>query len=515
MNEQIDERAIFIRGPVVIFKWRNTEGWPVEYVSPNAAEVFGFTPEQFLSGEVAYGALVDADDIERVSGEVARAVDSGDASFVHAPYRVHHSDGSIRWLHDVTRVVRADSGEATHFIGYVVDITERVTAEQSRRALEEKLLQSQKLESLGILAGGVAHDFNNLLTGILGEASLAEMHVGADQTELTRSLEVIQALAQRAAGLTQQLLAYTGRGQFVVVPVDLSAVVENSLTMLESVISKKASLETELNTVPAVLADLTQLQQIIMNLVTNASDSLEGGSGTICITVSSPDPGHVELMISDTGCGMTDSVKSQIFDPFFTTKHEGRGLGMSAVQGIVRGHEAQLEFESAVGTGTTFVVRFDAAAEEVQHTSVDQVRSEGWSGDGLVLVVDDEPSIRAVAEKMFEHLGFDVLSAEDGQAGIDVFAAHRDTICLVLLDLMMPNVDGLEAMSAIRNLEPDVPIILSSGYSSFQGLGRIERPDITNFFQKPYRFDEFEQVVQNLLKERCSRRAKEDRTCSS
>ncbi len=356
------EREIFARGPVVVFRWRNQPGWPVEYVSPNAGEVFGFSPQQFLDGEVVYGDLIHAEDLEQVAAEVEEGSKNFATSFVQSPYRILRADGEIRWLYDMAHIIReTPDGEPTHFLGYVVDITKQIEAENQRHELQLKLLQTQKLESLGILASGVAHDFNNFLTGILGEAELALLNLGVDRDEVERGLRSIDTLATRAAEVTRQLLTYSGKRQDSVRPVKLDVVVREVADMLGTVISSNAVLEMRLDNVPEIIADRTQIVQIAMNLLTNASDSLDGKPGRIAVSVSEvpnkkPGKTFVRLTVTDTGCGMSEDVRARLFDPFFTTKHTGRGLGMSAVQGILRAHGGHIEVESSPGIGSSFHV---------------------------------------------------------------------------------------------------------------------------------------------------------------
>lgn len=334
----------------------------MEFVSTNAAEVFGYSADQFKSGEVVYASLVHSEDLDRVMAEVVEG--SREESFIHEPYRVRHADGSTRWLYDMTHVIREPGQpEPIAFLGYVVDITKQIDAENERHALELKLLQTQKLESLGILASGVAHDFNNFLTGIMGEAELARLMLGEDRPDVVARLESIERLATRAAEVTQQLLTYTGKRQNPPRPVRLDDLVREVVAMLRTVLSPKATLDLDLRRVSTIVADRSQMTQVIMNLLTNASDALMGEEGKIFLSVSqlvdnSGGAVAVRLCVRDTGCGMTESVRSRLFDPFFTTKDTGRGLGMSAVQGIVRAHHGEIAVESIVGQGTKFILTF-------------------------------------------------------------------------------------------------------------------------------------------------------------
>lgn len=516
MGEELDERAIFVRGPVVVFKWRNAAGWPVEYVSPNAAEVFGHGAAAFLSGEVPYAELILAEDVERVGREVATASESDTPAFVHEPYRVRHADGRVRWLYDFTHVIRDAGGRATHFLGYVIDITERVEAEEQARELERRLLHAQKLESLGVLAGGVAHDFNNLLTGILGQASLARRRLAKDPglRSIDSAVEQIELLSRRAAGLTRQLLAYSGRGSFVKEPVDLGEVVRETVSMLGVSVPKNASLDLELAPqLPAIDADRTQMQQIAMNLLTNAGEALGGASGRVVLRTyvedcsperlaerydaASATPGaYVALQVSDTGVGMDDGVLAKLFDPFFTTKGAGRGLGMSAVQGIVRGHAGVLRVDSEPGKGTTFTLLFPARAG-ARVVPAPPVRALPRRSVGTVLVVDDQASIRFTLRTLLTDFGYRVVLAGEGAEALALFAAYRDEIVAVVLDLTMPGMSGTETLEALRARAPALPVILSSGFNE---TDLAAAHGATAFLQKPFGADELEQVLATAIR---------------
>jgi PAS domain S-box-containing protein len=512
VGSDLEEVQLFVRGPVVVFKWRNAEGWPVEYVSLNAVDTFGYTPREFLDGDVSYAEIIHSDDLQRVAAEVRGAVAGDEESFEHEPYRVIHHDGSVRWLYDVTHLVRRD-GEVTHFVGYVIDITKRIEAEQEARDLEHRLLSAQRLESLGMLAGGVAHDFNNILTGILGEANLTRRALARDETaDVLPSVDRVERLALRAADLTRELLAYSGKGRFVVLPMDLSAVVDDLASMLGVVISKKATLELDLGTdLPAVEADRAQLQQIVMNLIQNASDALGDAAGTITVRTrlethtneslagafnadNVPPGDFVKLEVSDTGCGMSDAVLAHVFEPFFTTKATGRGLGMSAIQGIVRSHAGAITVSSTPGSGTTFELFFptcDQPAVVVRESEP----TGGWRGLGTALVVDDEPSVLRVATRMLEQLGYDTLTATDGKLALEVVEARADEISVVLLDMMMPIKGGAETMKTLRERWPALPVVISSGFDETDVTSRLSGLPATTFLQKPYRLPDLEAAL--------------------
>jgi PAS domain S-box-containing protein len=513
VGDTVDERAIFVKGPVVLFKWRNAPGWPVEYASPNVVEVFGYSAQAFLSGEISYGELIEPMDGERVAREVAAASESGAKSFVHEPYRIRARDGSVRWLYDFTQLLRDPEGNVTHYQGYVIDTTERVIAQDEARELERRLFHSQKLESLGVLAGGVAHDFNNLLTGILGQASLAKRRLGQSPEGLAEALDQIEILSRRAADLTRQLLAYSGKGTFVIGPVDLGEVVRELRGMLEVVIPKKASLELELGAIPKVLGDRAQLQQVVMNLLTNAAEALGDNVGAIRLRTqiieqtaeslaargaSSLQPGrYVSLEVEDSGCGMTEEVRERLFDPFFTTKTTGRGLGMSAVLGIVRGHKGHIEVRSTPGRGTTFQLLLPPTNERAREAlpEVDARKP----GVGTLLVVDDEASIRQILKVLLGYLGYQVLLAENGAQALELYQQHASEIVLVLMDMTMPVMSGPEALRLLRAQAPTLPIVLSSGFSEHDAARSLGCEQATAFLQKPYDTAEIERVITTAL----------------
>lgn len=513
----LDDRALFERGPVVIFKWRNARGWPVEYVSANVVEVFGYGAAELQDGTVGYGQIVCAEDLARVGREVADATARGVASFAHEPYRVRRKDGAEIWLYDYTHVLRNEAGEVTHYLGYVFDVTSRVRAEAERQELERRLLHAQKLESLGVLAGGVAHDFNNLLTGILGQASLARSELQRDTASpdaLARTLSHIEQLALRAAELTQKLLAYSGKGTVVIAPIDLGRTLDDMASLLDVAISKKATVTRRLDPhAPAVMADRAQIQQVVLNLLTNASDALGDGEGTITLATEARSLGadearalelaagaYVVLSVADTGSGMTEEAKARLFEPFFTTKFAGRGLGMAAVLGIVRGHHGAIVVTSELGRGSRFDV-YLPATDEAPRPSTPAERGAELLGEGTILVADDQPSIRKTLALLLGSLGFETLEAPDGLRAVELYREHHAAISLVLLDMTMPGLSGVEAMRVLRDHDPRVPIVLSTGYSEEDATARLGGEEVV-FLQKPYRLEELEAAIRKALARR-------------
>lgn len=419
-------------------------------------------------------------------------------------------------------------GEAAGFIELVENVTELKRGREERERLEARLTQNQKLESLGILAGGIAHDFNNLLMGIVGNIDLALMHT-APESPVRPYLQRIDTTAQRAADLTNQMLAYSGKGRFVVEPINVSRLVEEMGHLLETVINKKAVLKYHLaGDLPPVDADATQIRQVVMNLITNASDAIGERSGAIAITTALleadasyfnsmqlddglPSGFYVCLEVADTGAGMDRETQARIFDPFFTTKHTGRGLGLAAVTGIVRGHKGALKVYSEPGLGTTFKVLFPVSASAARgakdETSPHAHASRALGEARTVLVVDDDETVLANARLLLEEAGYKVLTARDGEEGVKVFATRGKEISAVLLDLTMPHMDGDEAFKRISAINPDVPVIMSSGYSEIDASTRFAGKKVAGFIQKPYRIGQLLAKLSEAMGEESGRGA--------
>ncbi|HEY8845602.1 MAG TPA: response regulator, partial [Candidatus Limnocylindrales bacterium] len=380
------------------------------------------------------------------------------------------------------------------------EMGEREIAEEGRRAIEAKVLEVQKLESLGVLAGGIAHDFNNLLVAILGNASLALLDLPED-SPARQSIADIEVASQRAGELARQMLAYSGRSRFQVEPIELGELVRELMTLLQVSIGKSVVIKLDLSKDPIIVdADAAQLRQVVMNLVINAADAIGDRSGFVTIRVGQlradaayladvhPEAelaaGHyAALEVSDTGMGMDTATQARIFDPFFTTKFAGRGLGLAAVLGIVRGHGGALRVYSEIGRGSTFrIVLPLSASSPAPVGDADEV----WFGTGRVLTVDDDLMVRSVARRLLQSFGLTVVEAAGGREAIDCFAADPDGIDAILLDLTMPDVGGAEVFREVRAIRPDVPIVLMSGYHEDEVGAAFDGDGLAGFVQKPF-----------------------------
>ena len=410
-------------------------------------------------------------------------------------------------------------GNQTLLLLSITDISERKRAEEKRLQLERQMQQTQKLESLGVLAGGIAHDFNNLLTIILGNTSLA-LDDMPPLSPASENLLTIEKTSLRAAELCRQILAYSGKGRFVIDNIRLGDLVGDMFSLLQSSISKKATLNLNLKEpLPPLHGDPGQIRQIIMSLVTNASEAIGDRSGVITISTglmqcsreylceaylyeNLAEGLYVWLEVSDTGSGMDQEPQRRVFEPFFTTKFTGRGLGLSAVLGIVRGHKGALKVFSRPGKGTTFKVLFPAVLEGKPPADQGGALKAGggdWKSAGAILLVDDEESVRALGARMLEWVGFKVLTAADGQEALAIYRNRHHEIALVLLDLTMPHMDGEETLHELRRIDAKARAVILSGYTESEIAPRFAGKPLFGFLRKPYTLSALRQCLRDAL----------------
>jgi len=414
-------------------------------------------------------------------------------------------------------------GNENYHVDFYRDITDRRQAEEQRIELERRLLHAQKLESLGVLAGGIAHDFNNLLMAVLGNLDMALLDL-SEASPIRDNIEQAIQATRRATHLTRQMLAYSGRGRFVVTHTNLNELVQENADIFRTAIARTIEMDVRLAPEPCIIeADPGQIQQVVMNLITNASEAIGEKTGTIVLSTGSrvldegflgkslleekPDPGRFGCIeVSDTGCGMDEETIRRIFEPFFTTKFTGRGLGMSAVLGIVRGHRGAIFVDSAKDKGTTITVAFpllESAIASVAKKPLSPLRTTGVStASGTILVVDDEETVRTVCAALVARLGFKTVTAANGEEGLKAFAERAPELVCVLLDLTMPGMDGVEAFHEMKKIRPDVPVILCSGYNQQDATRRFTGEGLAGFIQKPYRIDSLREMVKEVLRER-------------
>ncbi len=486
----------------------NIDDGTITDVNDGFVRIMGYSPEEVL-GHTTYRLrfwknVNDRKDlIRRLQTE--EYVENMEADFIA-------KDGTV--LRGLISARTVELNGQRMILTVIRDITLHKRLEIERQRLEEKMVQSQKLESLGILAGGVAHDFNNLLAAIMGHAELTKRRLPPGTSALA-NLQQIENAAERAADLARQMLAYSGRGHFILEHIDLNDLLQEMMHMLQVSISKKVLLRLIPYTpLPAVSVDATQIRQILMNLVINASEAIGENSGVITISTSLrvcdqqdlktlwidedlKAGEYVSLEVSDSGCGMDEETIHKIFDPFFSTKFTGRGLGMSAVLGIVRGHKGAIRIYSEPGKGTTFNVLLPVSSQTAQPLEI-EVNDDDWQGDGKVLLVDDEESARRIGVEMLEELGFDVVTASDGREALNLYKSVAD-IGFVILDLTMPNMDGEQCYRELKKITPELKVLMSSGYNEAEVCQRFSGKKLAGFVQKPYKLTTLKHVVRKVF----------------
>ncbi|MCK6445312.1 MAG: PAS domain S-box protein [Planctomycetes bacterium] len=467
--------------------------------SQHAERVFGWTAEEALGKNATELAMIHPTDVVRVRAAAAELA-AGSRRVVLTNRNVTKQGTTIECVWH-NSALNDETGKIVSTMSLVLDVTEQHRAELEREELRGKMLQTLKLESLGILAGGVAHDFNNLLTGILGHAELL-LETESLSPGARSSLGSIQLAATRAADLTRQMLAYAGRAALDRTLLDISSEVRDVEVLIASSIAKRIDLRFTLaDDLPPIEADRAQLQQLAMNLVINAAEAIGDGDGEVVVStwawtnptletgVEFPHDGlpagrYVVLEVRDDGCGMDEATIKRIFDPFFTTKFTGRGLGLAAALGIVRAHRGGVRVLSQIGRGSSFRVFFPVATREREAPPT--VPPPSTESGATVLVVDDEPVVLELATAVLVRRGHHVLAASSGERGLALFDEHADEIDVVLLDVTMPRVGAREMVDALRKRRPTAKIVLSSGYAEAEVARQFARGEYDGFLSKPY-----------------------------
>jgi PAS domain S-box-containing protein len=473
--------------------------------NPAAERIFGYAAQEIIGKSV--DLLVPGERTGEFES-VAKRLLAGEQVEPFETVRLRKDGGVI----DVQITISTVKDEDEHAIGASA-IARDITA---NKQAEKHMRESQKLESLGLIAGGVAHDFNNLLAGILGNASMALESLTPSHPDHILLQDVVDACA-KASSLTRQLLAYAGKGQLVTEKVNLSQLVAEISRLIQASIPKAVHLRLELDhALPVVEADPGQLQQVIMNLVINGAEAIpEGQNGTVLVNTSAQEvdlayiennfPGqsvsvgrYVIVEVHDNGSGMDQEIQAKIFDPFFTTKFTGRGLGLAAALGIVRGHKGAIRVYSVPGKGSTFKVLLPAVPGVAEKRSIEKARGE-LRGTGTILVIDDEPGVRASAQRVLERYGYQTLLADDGQAGVAIFQENAHQITAVLLDMTMPLMNGEETFRRIRAIQADACVVLTSGYNEVETVRRFTAKGIAAFIQKPYTAAQLAQAMKRAI----------------
>lgn len=492
------------------------------YVSPASRRVLGYRPEEMV--DCAADAFLHSDDREAMR-EAHRRLVAGELPAVTIPHRLRTRDGGFREVETVASAVPDGRGEVRQVLRVTRDVTDR-------KQMESHIFESRKLETVGLLAGGVAHEFNNLLVGINGTVEMLSLLLAGNE-EAAKYLSIIERLGNRAVELTRQLLAYARRGPRAPRVLSLSRLVAEEVPVLRAALPPSVEILLELDEKsPPVLADPLQVKQVVMTLCLNAAEAMPAG-GTLTLRTRPEDAppdgprdatkragrgierrvssggerrgaGSV-VEVSDTGRGMDAATVARIFEPFYSTKFIGRGMGLAAVRGIVETHGGALTVCSEVGSGTTFSVAFPAA--EGSPPGEEHPEEVPPPGRGTILVADDEDDVRSVVGAMLESLGYAVLEARDGREAVDLFRGRRKEVDLVLLDMMMPGMTGAEAFAEMRRISPGVRGVLASGYNLGGGEREAAESGFEAFLQKPFRRGELGRQILRALRNAPSTRA--------
>jgi two-component system, cell cycle sensor histidine kinase and response regulator CckA len=500
--------------PGMAFRTRAGGAREILFVSDGVLGLTGHPAADFLAGRVHFRDFVHPNDLPRVRAATDTALKERGEFDVE--YRMRARDGGEKWVRSRGRGVYDSKNNLEFVEGLAIDITPQKKAEAERELIERKLLEGQKLESLGLLAGGVAHDFNNLLTGVIGNASLLRLALPPND-ENDPLLQGIETASMRAAELCRQLLAYAGKGRRVIEPTALNALVEGMLPLLKTSTGSRVRMHLDLAAeLPAVTADATQLRQIVMNLVINASDAIGEKGGDIHLATRMtpvdaatfgasiaggdlPAGDYVSLEVRDTGSGMSPEVLKKIFEPFFSTKVAGRGLGLSAVRGIVRNHHGALTVESTPGVGSSFRL-FLPPSQDESAPAAPPPTATPWSHSARVLVIEDDETVRTVAADALRSYGLSPQMASGGEDGIALFEKDPAAFDLVLLDLVMPGLSGEETLTRLRAARADATVLMMSGYTETDTIARLAAPPSRlGFLQKPFTREMLKVKVRDLL----------------
>jgi len=487
-------RRVFEEGPLGValvgrnYRFLKVNGALCQMVGYAEAELTGMTFED----------ITHPHDLTK-DRELAANLFEGAISSYKLEKRYIRKNGEIIWINLTASVIRNSDGTPLYGLAMMEDIT------AAKHAQEEAMVR-QKLESIGVLASGIAHDFNNLLGSVFAQAELAEAEM-AEGASPSGELERIKKLAVRAAEIVRELMLFAGQEGTDLESLDLSRLIEEMLALIDVSLSKHAILKTHLTpNLPAMLGNAPQIRQMVMNLVTNASEAIGEKTGFVTVTTSciaagaESSPGFIRLEVSDTGRGMTEGQKARIFDPFFTTKSAGRGLGLSVVRGIVQSHAGSISVTTAPGHGTTFCVLLPCTDEPIQqrHSKLHaELPREEWSGS--VLLVEDEEALRIAACKMLSSKGLSVIQAGDGSTAIDLIRTQED-LRLILLDMTIPGASSREVIAEVQRVRPALKILLTSAYSQFESTRDLNAPQVSGFIRKPYSIIDLTQLISDTLR---------------
>ncbi len=501
-EDQLRKLSIAVEQSPVSIIITDTAG-NIEYVNPKFSAVTGYDPEMVIGKNPRI--LKSGDTASEEYEQLWKSITNGEEW--RGTFHNKKKDGSLYWEFAVISPVKNEDGDITNFIAVKEDITER-------KRLEESLNKAQRMESIGILAGGIAHDFNNMLQGILGYASLLKMKLTDTDPLISKAIEVIEKSALKSADLTKQLLGFARGGKYIVKPVSLNAVAENILQIISRTFDKTIDISSKLqDDLWLVEADQSQIENVLLNLCLNAKDAMPSG-GALYIETSNQEhtdtdtlfpwadsEKYVAITVRDTGSGIKEDIKDRVFEPFFSTKEKGKGTGMGLAMayGVIKSHGGYITVDSEVGKGAAFTVYLPATDKQM----IDEKKDfHGIKrGKGTILLVDDEEIVRNVGRGILEHAGFSIIEASDGRNAVDIYSRKKDEIDGVILDIIMPKMGGKETLEGLKQINPNVKVLVASGYS-LQGTAReMIDAGAKDFIQKPFNYNDIVDKVNLLLEQ--------------
>ena len=510
--------SIINRSPAVAFLWKNLEGWPVEFVSENVIELFGYAALEFTSGQVSYANTVYPDDLERVSREVATfSKDKERTGFVHKPYRIISKDGKVKWLDDRTYIRRDNKGHITHYEGVVLDISDRMQAAEALRENEEKLARSKKMESLGLLAGGVAHDLNNVLSGIVSYPDLLLQNLRKD-SPLRKPIETIKESGDRAVAIVQDLLTVARGVAHIKEPLKLNDLIDDylhspefdELKQFHPTVTVKTKFEKNLlNT----NGSHVHIRKVVMNLLSNATEAINGiGNVTLSTMNRYVDKPlrryddinvgeYAVLAVSDDGSGISSDDLERIFEPFYSKKVKGRsgtGLGLAVVWNVLQDHKGYIDVRSNENS-TTFELFFPITREEISRMDISIPFKELKGNGEKILVIDDVESQRDISCQMLEAFGYKTKAVSGGKEAVEYL--KENTVDLILLDMIMdPGLNGRETYERIIKIHPNQKAIIVSGYVETDDVKETQKLGAGKFIKKPLTFEKLGLAIKKELR---------------
>ncbi|MFO8062895.1 MAG: PAS domain S-box protein, partial [bacterium] len=503
-TQLIHLEKIINNSPSVAITWELRDGWPLKFISSNT-DAIGIDRGKIISGEKHYEDYIHPDDLKRVRAEIDRVNREGTAEFVHE-YRIIDDDGKVRHIRDYNTVERDEAGNAQYINGIVIDVTDL-------KKMEGQLSRSSKLNAIGELAGGIAHDFNNLLAGIIGNAELLIMEI--DSEEYNERLKSIIKIAKDAGELTHNLLSFARKGKSEHTEFDLNKRIDDAVEILGNTLNRNVRIYADLIDGPLYIdGDPSQIVNVFLNLGINAADAMpDGGELRFRSEIISWEEAeekfadfgdirktdYVCISVKDTGSGMDDKVMDHIFEPFFTTKSQGRGtgLGLSSTYGIVKSHNGYISVSSEAGKGTEFLICMPVSLTSKRKHKPE--KHELIKGEGNILFVDDEDIIRKSSAVLLNKLGYKTFIAADGLEAVDIFREKAGSIDLVILDMIMPGIGGRETFYKLKEIDPNIRVIISSGFSEDTVLADIMESGADEFIQKPFNIEKLSMIIKRVM----------------